>query len=451
MSAPRQPKRGGKPLTATPGAAVRVEAARALARIVFDGTSLRTALAEANPRVADARDRALLAASLFEASRWWLRFDAAVALLTEKPLPPKAREIRALLVVGLAQLTTLGLADYAVVASCVDAARALGQPHYAGLVNALLRRWVRERGELEAKLDADAVGTSAHPRWLIEAIRRDWPEQAAAILAANNREAPLTLRVNRRRATRDELLERLRAAEIQADAHEELPEAIVLAESCDVSRLPGYAEGAFSVQDGAAQRVADLLDLADGQRVLDACSAPGGKAAHALERASVDLLALDSDEQRLVRVGENLARLGLRAELRSGDATLPSTWWDGRAFERILLDAPCSATGIVRRQPDIKLHRRGADVAPLAALQGRLLSALWPLLAPGGRLVYATCSLLRAENEAVLAEFLAACDDARALPLPQRYGHAAGSGRQNLPGEGGMDGFYYAVLEKKNA
>lgn len=450
MSGAHRPKRGGKsaPTAPAPGAAVRVEAARALARIVFDGVSLRAALAAANPRIADARDRSLLAASLFESSRWWLRFDAAVALLIEKPLPPKAREVRALLVVGLAQLATLGLADYAVVASCVDAARALGQPQYAGLVNALLRRWMRERAELEAKLDADAVGASAHPRWLIEAIRRDWPQQADAILAANNREAPLTLRVNRRRSTREELLERLRVAQIEASAHDDLPDAIVLAASTDVTRLPGYAEGAFSVQDGAAQRVADLLELADGQRVLDACAAPGGKAAHALERANVDLLALDSDESRLARVGENLARLGMHAELRCGDATLASAWWDGRTFDRILLDAPCSATGIVRRQPDIKLHRRGADIAPLAALQGRLLSALWPLLAPNGRLVYATCSLLRAENEAVLAQFLGACDDARALSLPQRYGHAAGVGRQHLPGEGGMDGFYYAVLEK---
>lgn len=445
----RKPPRRTKPPTPAPGAAVRAEAARALARIVFAGVSLRGVLAEANARVADPRDRALLAASLFAASRWWLRFDAGVARLTEKPLPPKAREVRALLVVGLAQLTTLGLADYAVVASCVDAARALGQPQYAGLVNALLRRWMRERAGLEAHLDADPVGASAHPRWLIEALRRDWPEQVGAILAANNCEAPLTLRVNRRRATRDALLERLRSAEIDASAHAELADAIVLAESTDVTRLPGYAEGAFSVQDGAAQRVADLLDFADGQRVLDACAAPGGKAAHALERADVELVALDSDESRLVRVGENLARLGLRAELLCADATLASTWWDGRTFERILLDAPCSATGIVRRQPDIKLHRRGADIAPLAALQARLLNALWPLLAPGGRLVYATCSLLRAENEAVLADFLAAHGDARALPLPERFGHTAGVGRQNLPGEGGMDGFYYAVLEKK--
>lgn len=444
---PRRPRAKAAP--AAPGAAVRAEAARALARIVFDGVSLRIALAQANPRIADARDRALLAATLFEASRWWLRHDAALAMLMDKPLPPKAREVRALLVIGLVQLAVLGLADYAVVASCVDAARMLGAPQYAGLVNALLRRFMRERDALDARLDADVVGASAHPLWLVEAIRRDWPQQADTILAENNREAALTLRANRRRTTRDDLLERLRAEGIDAEAHATLPQAIVLARSTDVTRLPGYAEGAFSVQDGAAQAVADLLDLADGQRVLDACAAPGGKSAHILEHAAVELVALDRDEARLVRVRENLARLGLDAAIVTGDAAQPADWWDGRAFERILLDAPCSATGIVRRQPDIKLHRRAADIAPLARIQLELLQALWPLLASGGRLVYATCSILRAENEAVLAAFLATCDDAQALPLPQRYGHAAGVGRQNLPGEGGMDGFHYAALEKR--
>jgi 16S rRNA (cytosine967-C5)-methyltransferase len=432
-----------------PGAALRATAARAQARIAFDGVSLRSALAEAHAQIADARDRALLAASLFAASRWWLRLNAALDQLTDKPLPPKAREVRALLVVALAQLGVLGLADYAVVGSSVEAARRLGQANYAGLVNAVLRRFLRERAALDARLDADPVTRHAHPRWLVEAIARDWPDQAEAILAANNREAPLTLRANRRRGTRDALLEALHAAGVAAAAHAELPDAVVLGASLDVTRLPGYAEGAFSVQDGAAQRVADLLDLRDGLRVLDACAAPGGKAAHALERADVDLLALDSDAARLARVRENLDRLGLAARVVAGDAAAPAAWWDGGSFERILLDAPCSATGVVRRQPDIKLHRRGADVAPLAAQQQRLLQALWPLLAPGGRLVYATCSLLREENEAVLAGFLSACDDARALPLPERFGHAAGAGRQTLPGEGGMDGFYYAVVEKR--
>ena len=434
----------------TPGAALRAEAARALARVVFEGASLRSALANANPRIADPRDRALLAASLFTASRWWLRFDAALDALTEKPLPAKARDVRALLVIGIAQLAVLGLVEYAVVAASVDAVRVLGQPHYAGLVNAVLRRFLRERAALEAKLDENPVTRHAHPRWLIDAIARDWPDHVDAILAANNCEAPLTLRVNTRRGERAALLEKLRAAGVEAAVHADLPDAIVLAASTDVTRLPGYADGAFSVQDGAAQRVAELFDLRDGQHVLDACAAPGGKTAHLLERANVDLLALDRDPARLPRVHDNLARLGLGAIVLAGDATTPDAWWDGRPFDRILIDAPCSATGIIRRQPDIKLHRRGADIAPIAANQKRLLDALWPLLAAGGRLVYATCSLLRAENEALIAIFLEEHADARALPLPESFGHAAGSGRQNLPGEGGMDGFYYALLEKNS-
>jgi 16S rRNA (cytosine967-C5)-methyltransferase len=430
------------------GAALRAEAARALVRIVFDGASLRAILAETAPRVADSRDRALLSATLFETARWWLRLDAAVALLLETPLPPKARDIRALLAIGCAQLAVLEMPDYAVVASCVDAARAIGQPRYSGLVNALLRRFVRERAVLDARLDADEVSRTAHPRWLIDALRRDWPDDADAMLAANNREAPLTLRVNRRRGERSALLERLHTEGIAATAHADVVDAIVLERSTDVTRLPGYAQGLFSVQDGAAQRVADVLDLADGQRVLDACAAPGGKAAHMLERAELDLVALDLDEARVVRIRENLHRLGLQANVLAGDATQPETWWDGRPFDRILLDAPCSATGIVRRQPDVKLHRRAGDIAGLAATQSRLLAALWPLLAPGGRLVYATCSVLRAENDTVLGDFRATYADARVVPVPAAFGRSAGDGRQNLPGVGGMDGFYYAILEK---
>ncbi len=446
----RRPLRGPrKPSPApVPGAGVRAEAARALARVVFDGVSLRRVLVDANPRIADPRDRALLAASLFEASRWWLRHDAAIASLMDKPLPPKAREARALLVVAAVQIDVLGLADYAVVAPSVEAMRVLGLTQYAGLANALLRRYARERAAIGVRLDQDVITRSAHPRWLIDALARDWPEHAAAILDANNSEAALTLRVNRRRSTREDLLARFAADGVAALAHDELADTIVLERSADVTRLPGYAEGAFSVQDGAAQRVADLLEVGDGQRVLDACAAPGGKSAHLLERADVDLVALDNDPARLPRVRENLARLGLAATIVAGDALAPAAWLDGRPFQRILIDAPCSASGIVRRQPDIKLHRRAADIAPLARTQRAIVDALWPLLEPGGRLLYATCSVLRAENEAVLAGFLADHDDARALPLPAQCGHAAGVGRQNLPGEGGMDGFYYALLEK---
>lgn len=430
------------------GAALRADAARALARIAVDGVSLRVAFAARAAGNADPRDRALLSATLFASSRWWLRFDAALARLIDKPLPPKAREIRALLVLGFVQIEILGIPEYAVVAACVDAARLLGQPRLAGLVNAVLRRYLRERVELLADLDLDVVTRHAHPRWLIERLAADWPGDLEAILAANNREAPLTLRVNRRRSDRDSLRAQLAAAGVSAEAPADLSDALVLAESTDVSRLPGFAEGLFSVQDGAAQRVADLLDLRDGLRVLDACAAPGGKTAHMLERADVDVLALDSDAARLPRMRENLARLGVVADIRHGDAARPQDGWDGRMFDRILLDAPCSATGIIRRQPDIKLHRRASDIQPLVATQTRLLAALWPMLAAGGSLLYATCSVLRAENEGVLSGFLATHADARARQLPDTLGRRAGEGRQNPPGSRGMDGFYYAVVEK---
>ncbi|MGA9422591.1 MAG: 16S rRNA (cytosine(967)-C(5))-methyltransferase RsmB [Rhodanobacteraceae bacterium] len=431
-----------------PGAELRARAARALTDVVFEGVSLRVALTRGMARTPDARDRALLSASLFAATRWWLRLDAVLALVLDAPLPASARTIRALLVLALAEIAQLGLPDHAAVAAAVDAARLLGKPRHAGLVNALLRRFLRERDTLEARLDSDPVTRHAHPRWLIDAIERDWPDSAEDILVANNREAPLTLRVNRRRCDPAALQTLLRDAGITAASHPELPDGLVLARSTDVTRLPGYENGYFSVQDGAAQRVVDLLDPGDGLRVLDACAAPGGKAAHLLERADVRLLALDRDRERVPLIKENLARLGLAAKVCAADATAPAEWWDGRAFDRILVDAPCSASGIMRRQPDVRLHRRAGDIATLAATQAHLLRALWPLLAPGGILVYATCSVLREENETVMASLLAEHTDAHALPLPDNLGIVAGPGRQRLPGVGGMDGFYYAMVEK---
>ncbi len=429
---------------------VRAIAAQALDRIVH-GTSLRAAFAAAANKLADPRDRALLSSLLHEGARWWLRFDAALELLMQRPLGERESVVRALLVLGLIQLDVLKLPEYAAVAATVDAMRVLNRPKFAGLANALLRRWLREGAALRARLDAAEVTRTAHPHWLLDAIDVDWPAASAAIVEANNAQAPLWLRVNRRRSSRAALLEQFAAAGVIASASDIAADAIVLAQSTDVTRLPGYAAGAFSVQDGAAQFAADLLDLHDGQRVLDACAAPGGKSAHILERADVRLLALDSDPGRLPRLNDNLARLGLSAVARAGDAGKPKTWWDGNVFDRILLDAPCSATGIIRRQPDIKLHRRESDMATLVQAQAQLLEALWPLLARGGRLVYATCSLLRAENTDQVAGFLVRHADARALPsaLPG-WAPQSACGAQNLPGEGNMDGFFYAVLEKQS-
>lgn len=428
----------------------RALAAQALDQIVRNGASLRSAFADVAPRLSDPRDRAFVSALLHDGARWWLRYDAMLGRLLQKPLRSREPVVHALLVIGLVQLAVLALPEYAAVAGTVDAVRALKRPQLAGLVNAVLRRFLRERASLDAAADADRLLATAHPAWLVQQLVRDWPDDVDTILAANNAPASLVLRANRRRTSAAALVARLLDAGHAADVHEWLPDAIVLEQSTDVTALPGYASGDFSVQDGAAQLAPDLLDLRDGLRVLDACAAPGGKTAHCLERHTLDLLALDRDPQRLVQVRDNLARLGLVAQTAAGDAAITEGWWDGRPFDRILLDAPCTATGVIRRQPDIRLHRRSGDVERAANEQAQLLDALWPLLRPGGRLVYATCSVLPRENAQQIDDFLGRTADARAIDaIPSRFGRAAGAGRQNLPGVGGMDGFFYAIVEKE--
>lgn len=427
----------------------RAVAAWALASVAFDGASLREILGQAQPKLHDPRDRALLTALVNQGARWWLRFDAALDFLLDKPLRTRESQLHALLVLGLVQIEIMRIPQHAAVAATVEAARALLRAPFASLVNAVLRRWLREREALNARLDRDAVTRFAHPAWLIEMMTHDWPDHVDAILAANNAPMPPMLRVNARRAQRDAVITSLQAQGVAASAHPWLRDALVLDENADIARLPAFAQGLFSVQDGAAQLVVDLLDAQDGMRVLDACAAPGGKTCHLLERADVQLLAIERDADRVTRIRENLARLGLRCDVRASDAGAPSSWWDGKVFDRILLDAPCSATGVIRRHPDIKLHRREDDIAALARQQRHLLDALWPLLTKGGRLIYATCSLLRAENEGIVGAFLRSRDDAQPLPFAQETGYAAGAGRQILPGEGGLDGMFYGVIEKR--
>lgn len=428
----------------------RALAARGLAEVALRGASLREVMERSAPRLADPRDRALLMALLSEGARWWLRFDPAVDGLLEKSLRPKDPAVHALLVLGLVQLEILQLQDYAAVAATVEAVRALKRPQLAGLVNAVLRRWQRERASLLAKLDATPQTRHAHPAWLAAALRRDWPQQAEAVMAADNGEPPLMLRVNRRRSGREALIARLQAAGYAATAHPWLDDALVLPHSTDVTRMPGFDDGLFAVQDGAAQVAADLAELRDGLRVLDACAAPGGKACHLLERADIELTALEFDAARVERIRQNLMRLRLDAKVVAGDAGAPKGWWSGRPFDRILIDAPCSASGVLRRRPDVRLHRRESDIAAMQTQQRRILAALWPLLAPGGRLVYITCSVLRAENEAIVGELLATQADAQAVAFTLPAGQPAAVGWQILPGDGDLDGMYYAVLQKRD-
>ena len=428
----------------------RALAAKGLADIALRGASLREVMERSAPKLADPRDRALLMALLSEGARWWLRFDAAIDGLLENSLRHKDPAVHALLVLGLVQLEILELQDYAAVAATVEAVRALKRPQLAGLVNAVLRRWQRERESLLARLDGKPQTRHAHPQWLANALQCDWPEQAEGVMLADNREPPLMLRVNRQRSERSALIDRMRAAGYEAAPHPWLTDALVLPHSADVTRMPGFEDGHFAVQDGAAQVAVDLADLHDGLRVLDACAAPGGKACHLIERADIDLTALEFEPARAERIRQNLMRLRLNAKVLIGDAGTPKAWWKGQPFDRILIDAPCSATGVLRRRPDVRLHRRESDIAAMQAQQHRILAALWPLLAPGGRLVYITCSVLRAENEAIVGKLLAAQADAQAVTFTLPTGQSAAIGWQILPGDGDLDGMYYAALRKQD-
>jgi 16S rRNA (cytosine967-C5)-methyltransferase len=321
------------------------------------------------------------------------------------------------------------------------------------MTNALLRRVLREAEEIRRRIAADETLTLAHPAWLLTRLRNCYPDAWRSIAEANNARPPLTLRVHGGKTTRAAYRDRLAQAGMAAQVVADVNSALILESPVPVEKLPGFLAGEVSVQDAAAQLAAVLLDAQPGEYVLDACAAPGGKAAHILERVpQVTLVALDVDAQRLERVRENFTRLGLQGMAVQGDAARPSAWWDGRPFDRILLDAPCSATGVIRRHPDIRLHRTPTDITRLAATQAQLLDALWPLLAPGGKLLYVTCSILPEENAQQLAAFLARHPDAREHTLMHpALTHSArrvGAGFQILPGAGNMDGFYYSQLAK---
>jgi 16S rRNA (cytosine967-C5)-methyltransferase len=420
-------------------------AARVLAQVIGRGRSLKAELTTALPQLEDGRDRALLEALCFAVLRRRGAYDAALAQWMQRPLGARDAELRALLQVGFAQLDALDLPAHAALSATVDAARALGHVRQAGMVNALLRRAQREGIPVQP-------ARAAFPTWLARKIELDWPEQADAVFAASLQPAPLWLRVNGQQSTRDAMLEQLIAAGFEARATALGADAICLPEAVPVGALPGFAQGALSVQDLSAQQVADALMLPKGARVLDACAAPGGKSAHLLERdPTLTLLALDIDARRLKRITETFARTGVggSAQVRAADATDPDSWWDGEPFDAILLDAPCSATGIIRRQPDVLLHRRPADIEALVALQARLLDACFGLLRPGGTLLYATCSILREENQFQVEAFLQRTPRAGFLPLGDAFGHDCWAGRQRLPGENDGDGFFYARLLRK--
>ncbi len=427
----------------------RLAAARALAAVLNGKASLGSSLPPLLDRV-EPRDRALAQDLAFGTARWQPRLALLMDKLLQKPFKAADRDVEALLLVGLYQLLHTRIPPHAAIGETVACVDKLKKSSLKGLLNAVLRNAQRDHEALLAELDRDPVLHTAHPRWLQKRLKADWPEQWQAICAANNQHPPLLLRINRRQGSREVYLAELLAAGIAAEPCAFSRDGIRLLEACDVKTLPGFMEGRVSVQDEAAQLAADLLDLAPGQRVLDACAAPGGKTCHLLEAEPglSHVTAIDLEQSRLARVRENLDRLGLDAELIAADGRATKVWWDGKPFQRILLDAPCSATGVIRRHPDIKLTRQEADIAALAQLQGELLDALWPTLEVGGILLYATCSVLPQENSDNIDKFLARTPGARELDITGPFGLKQAHGRQLLPQDGGHDGFYYAKLIK---
>jgi 16S rRNA (cytosine967-C5)-methyltransferase len=430
------------------GAGVRAAAARAVYAVRTLGRSL--ADVRGDPQALADRDRALAQELTYGTLRLLPRLDTVANQLLRRPLKTDDRDVEALILVGLYQLTVTRVPPHAAVAASVEAVRRLRKPWAAPLVNALLRRFLRERERLLAQAEESAEGRWLFPSWLLTRLQEDWPDDWQAIVAASNAKPPMTLRVNPMRSSTSEYLARLTLSGESGHPAPFTEAGITLERPLPTAKVPGFAEGAVSVQDAGAQLAADILDAHPGERVLDACAAPGGKTAHILERAGnrLDLTAVDKDPARLKRVRENLRRLGLTARTVQGDAASPSGEWASLRYHRILLDVPCTATGVIRRHPDIKLLRRETDVPALVEIQARMLDSVWPLLAPGGCLLYGTCSLLPEENELQIQSFLARQRDAAACVLDLPWGTARRVGRQTLPQEGGMDGFYYAKLGK---
>ena len=434
------------------GARLRATAAEVVNDVVSAGRSLDAALAKSEKNVA-VDDRSLLRLFCYGTLRHHWRLMSWVGALLDRPLKARDSVITELLAIGLYQLNDTRIPDHAVVSQTVEAARQLRRPKLAPLVNAILRRALRDRIFENEPSNENAVHD--HPAWILDALMANWPEDWREIAAANNARAAMWLRVNPAFCSAANYQKRLEEDGIESELLEGAAQAVRLVDPQPVEALPGFGAGHVSVQDAAAQLAAPwLLDGVTG-RVLDACAAPGGKTGHLLEVAGdqIELTAIDSDAARLHLVRENLDRLGFNATLIAADASKPSEWWDGEPFNAILLDAPCSASGVIRRHPDIKHLRRATDIPELARLQASLLDTLWPLLAPGGRLLYVTCSVLAAENDEVVARFLKTTDDAREDDVLQNNNirdlmRDKACGHQILPGTAGLDGFYYAGLKK---
>ena len=424
----------------------RIAALGALSEVLDKHMNLGDSVSLSSLR--DSRDSALARNLAYGVLRWLSALDWLAGELLSKPLKRREVEVQRLLLLGLQQLWHDQTASHAAVNETAECARLLGKPWAVGLINAVLRRFQREQKLFLDKLQ-QSPNQFAHPAWLLQEIQADWPERWRDIMEANNQQAPLWLRINRQKADEPTLRSELESAGFEVEDHVFASDATGISPAAPVAKIPGFEKGWLSVQDPAAQLARDLLKPRSGERILDACAAPGGKTAHLLESCKdIDLTVLDRQLRRIGQVKENLRRLGLAAKTQVADATDTEAWWDGRKFNKILLDAPCSATGVIRRHPEIKWLRSSGQVDSVVRTQADLLTALWPLLEPGGLLVYATCSILARENDLQIRQFLKSHPQAELQEPDVEWGTASPFGRQILPGEARMDGFFYAVLRK---
>jgi len=428
----------------------RAIVAKILCSLLKDRGSLNTLLGNHK----DHAEFGLIQESSYGCCRWYFALECLLGQLLNKPLKKQDLDIKCLMICALYQLRELEVAEYAVINESVSATQIFKKPWAKGLVNAVLRGYQRNKEALEQALTASQPNENqAFPSWLESEIVQQWPKQALSVFQNSNRRPPMTLRVNLAKNSREQYLELLAAAGITATAGGLTNSAVYLDKPAPVTNLPGFAEGKVSVQDEASQLVPSLLQLETAQQILDACAAPGGKSCHILEseHSHTKLTSIDTSESKLERIRENLERLGLESNLVAADAGELETWWDGNQFDRILLDAPCSATGVIRRHPDIKLLRKPEQIKSVGEVQSVLLSKLWTCLRPGGLLLYTTCSLLRQENEEAIKRFLDSTDSAKYEAISADWGVECAFGRQLLPGtSSGPDGFFYAVLRKKS-
>jgi 16S rRNA (cytosine967-C5)-methyltransferase len=422
---------------------VRAAAANVLFQVVDKGQSLSHALPAAQKTIRP-RDHALLQEICYGSLRFLPRLESIANELMENPLKGKKRVFHHLILVGIYQLSFMRIPSHAAVAETVEATKTLRGPSLSGLINAVLRSYLRNQEELDKIATSHNAGKYGHPNWILKSLQEAYPSQWESMIEANNQKAPMWLRVNQQHHTREQYLTLLDENDIEYTIHSQANDAIQLTKPTDVENLPGFSQGWISVQDAAAQLAVDYLQPAENELILDCCAAPGGKTAHILEHTQdTEVVALDSDAKRLDRVYDNLDRLQLKADVICGDARFPEEWWHGEQFDRILLDAPCSATGVIRRHPDIKWLRRAADIDALSQLQSEIIDAMWKQLKVGGTMVYATCSVLPQENSEQVSAFLN-----RTAGAQLQGSDITSPGRQILPGEENMDGFYYAVLTK---